>query len=111
MDVADRLRALGLGQYEAAFRENAVIATLLPNLTAGDLEDLGVALVGHRHQILDAIAALRLEDAPVSADYRSAHRSARPATSARLRPPPRAAPQRDVLRSDRFYRPLRTGRR
>jgi SAM domain (Sterile alpha motif) len=62
MDVADRLRALGLGQYEAAFRENAVIATLLPNLTAGDLEDLGVALVGHRHQILDAIAALRLED-------------------------------------------------
>ena len=42
MDVADWLRALGLGQYEAAFRENAVTTALLPNLTADDLKDLGV---------------------------------------------------------------------
>ena len=64
MDVADWLRALGLEQYEAAFRENAVDAELLPNLTADDLKDLGVTSVGHRRQFLDAIAALRLKDTP-----------------------------------------------
>jgi hypothetical protein len=35
---------LGFGQYEAAFRENAITAALLPNLTAGDLKDLGITL-------------------------------------------------------------------
>ena len=50
MDVADWLRALGLERYEAAFRENAVDAELLPNLTADDLKDLGVASIGHRRQ-------------------------------------------------------------
>jgi SAM (Sterile alpha motif) domain-containing protein len=33
---------LGLEQYEAAFRENAIDDTVLPNLTAEDLKDLGV---------------------------------------------------------------------
>jgi class 3 adenylate cyclase/tetratricopeptide (TPR) repeat protein len=65
MDVAEWLRALGLEQHEAAFRENAVTAALLPNLTADDLKDLGVTLVGHRRQILDAIAALRIQGMPV----------------------------------------------
>ena len=37
MDVAEWLQALGLGQYEAAFRENDVDVELLPNLTADDL--------------------------------------------------------------------------
>jgi class 3 adenylate cyclase len=64
MDVADWLRALGLERYAAAFRENDVTAALLPNLTADDLKDLGVALVGHRRQILDAIAELRIKDTP-----------------------------------------------
>ena len=64
MDVADWLRALGLEQYEAAFRENAVDADLLPNLTADDLKDLGVTLVGHRRRLLEAIAVLRPEGAP-----------------------------------------------
>jgi predicted ATPase/class 3 adenylate cyclase len=64
MDVANWLRALGLERYEAAFRENDVNAQLLPNLTAGDLRDLGVTSVGHRRQLLEAIAALRLEGTP-----------------------------------------------
>ena len=64
MDVTDWLRTLGLEQYEAAFRENAVTATLLPNLTADDLKDLGVTLVGHRRQILDAITTLRSKNSP-----------------------------------------------
>jgi hypothetical protein len=62
MDVAEWLRALGLEQYEATFRENAVTASLLPNLTADDLKDLDVTSVGHRRQILDEIAARRIED-------------------------------------------------
>jgi class 3 adenylate cyclase/tetratricopeptide (TPR) repeat protein len=64
MDLAEWLRALGLEQHETAFRENAVTAALLPNLTADDLKDLGVTLVGHRRQILDAIAELRIKNAP-----------------------------------------------
>lgn len=59
MDVGAWLRDLGLGDYEAAFRDNAIDATVLPNLTADDLKDLGVVLVGHRRKLLDAITALR----------------------------------------------------
>jgi hypothetical protein len=60
LDVADWLRALGLGQYAAAFRESDVSATVLPSLTADDLRELGAASVGHRRQLLDGIAALRV---------------------------------------------------
>ena len=61
MDVGGWLRRLGLEQYEAAFRENEISGKVLPNLTAEDLKDLGVAMVGHRRMLLDAIAALRAE--------------------------------------------------
>ena len=61
MDVADWLRRLGLGQYEAAFRENAVTVDVLPSLTLEDLRDLGITAVGHRRRLLDAIAALRAD--------------------------------------------------
>ena len=42
MDVGDWLRSLGLGQYEAAFRENEIDAEVVPELTDADLEKLGV---------------------------------------------------------------------
>jgi class 3 adenylate cyclase/predicted ATPase len=58
MDLGGWLRSLGLEQYEAAFRENEIDVSLLPNLTAEDLKDLGVSLVGHRRKLLDAIATL-----------------------------------------------------
>src|SRR5712691_9906109 len=61
MDLGGWLRSLGLGQYEAAFRENAIDDTILPNLTAEDLKDLGIGIVGHRRKLLDAIAALRAD--------------------------------------------------
>ena len=64
MDVGDWLRELGLEQYEAAFRENAVDAEVLPTLTVDDLKDLGITLVGHRRRLLEAIAALRSQVAP-----------------------------------------------
>src|SRR6202171_448989 len=61
MDVASWLRSLGLEQYEEAFRENAIDDTFLPSLTAEDLKDLGVGIVGHRRKLLDGIAALRAD--------------------------------------------------
>ncbi|HEY4736720.1 MAG TPA: adenylate/guanylate cyclase domain-containing protein, partial [Xanthobacteraceae bacterium] len=62
MDIGAWLRSLGLERYEAAFRENEIDETVLPNLTAEDLKDLGVGIVGHRRKILDAIAALRVDE-------------------------------------------------
>jgi class 3 adenylate cyclase/tetratricopeptide (TPR) repeat protein len=64
VDVGAWLKSLGLEQYEAAFRKNDVTAALLPNLTADDLKELGVATVGHRRQLLVAIAALRAGETP-----------------------------------------------
>jgi class 3 adenylate cyclase/predicted ATPase len=64
VDIAAWLHSLGLQQYEAVFRDNAVDAAVLPELTAEDLKDLGVTLVGHRRKLLAAIAALRSEDSP-----------------------------------------------
>ena len=59
VDVASWLRNLGLERYEAAFRENDVSAEVLCDLTAEDLEGLGVATIGHRRRLLVAIAQLR----------------------------------------------------
>ena len=64
------LRSLGLEQYEAAFRENAIDDTVLQRLTAEDLKDLGVNLVGHRLKLLDAFAALRADAAKDAAERR-----------------------------------------
>ena len=50
MDVV-WLRSLGLGKYEAAFRENEIDETVLPGLTAEDLKELGVASLGHRRKL------------------------------------------------------------
>src|SRR6202007_78706 len=70
MDIVVCLRSLGLGQYEAAFRDNEIDETVLPNLTAEDLKELGVTALGHRRKLLDAIAAVRNEalSQPTSAD-------------------------------------------
>ena len=54
MDVVVWLRSLGLGKYEAAFRENEIDETVLPSLTHETLKELGVTAVGHRLKLLDA---------------------------------------------------------
>ena len=59
MDIVVWLRSLGLEKYEAAFRENEIDEKVLPKLTAEDLKDLGVSIIGHRRKLLDAIAALQ----------------------------------------------------
>ena len=58
MDIVVWLRSLGLGKYEAIFRENDTDEAVLPSLTHENLKELGVASFGHRVKLLDAIAAL-----------------------------------------------------
>ena len=58
VDVDAWLRGIGLGQYAELFRANDIEAELLPRLTADDLKDMGVASLGHRKKLLEAIAAL-----------------------------------------------------
>jgi hypothetical protein len=65
MDIAAWLRGLGLERYEAAFRDNEVDWSVLPKLTADDLKDIGVAAVGHRRKLLEAIAELRSDIGPM----------------------------------------------
>ena len=65
MDISTWLHGLGMQQYAQAFRDNAIDAEVLLELTTDDLKDLGVNLVGHRRKLLAAIAILRSE-VPVS---------------------------------------------
>ena len=81
MDIVVWLRSLGLGQYEAAFRDNEIDETVLPNLTAEDLKDLGVSVVGHRRKLLDAIAALRTEAGTKAPSPDAANTSSAPTIS------------------------------
>jgi class 3 adenylate cyclase len=57
MDIGAWLRSLGLERHEAAFRENAIDADILRDVTDHDLEKLGV-LLGDRRRLLRAIATL-----------------------------------------------------
>ena len=57
MDVGGWLRNLGLEQYESAFIENAIDTDVLPELTEGDLEKLGIPL-GDRKRLIKAIKAM-----------------------------------------------------
>jgi class 3 adenylate cyclase len=61
VDISTWLHDLGMQQYEQAFRDNAIDADVLRDLTTDDLKDLGVKLVGHRRKLLAAIAVLRSE--------------------------------------------------
>ena len=54
MDIGGWLRGLGLERYEQAFRENEIDLRVLPELTADDLKELGVAAIGHRRLLLKA---------------------------------------------------------
>src|SRR6516164_4554296 len=72
MDIGGWLRGLGLERYEQAFRDNEIDLRVLPELTADDLKELGVAAIGHRRLLLKAIADLAAgaghaaaEDVPV----------------------------------------------
>ena len=69
MDVGRWLRSIGLGQYEAVFRENQIETDVLSELRDQHLKDLGVAL-GHRLRLLrairDLVADAQLEPQPAA---------------------------------------------
>ena len=89
MDVGSWLRSLGLGQYEANFRDNKIDADVLPRLTDDDLKDIGVSALGDRLRLLDAIAALVWRNAALPTHLsprRSPRRSRASRISAERRP-------------------------
>ena len=47
MDIVVWLRSMGLGKYEAAFRENEIDETVLPSLTHETLKELSPSLSSH----------------------------------------------------------------
>jgi SAM domain (Sterile alpha motif) len=54
--VSDWLEKLGLAQYAQRFAENDIDFALFTKLTDVDLKELGVASLGHRKLLLEAIA-------------------------------------------------------
>jgi hypothetical protein len=57
--VADWLEKLRLGRYTQRFVENDISFGILPHLTDQDLKDLGITSIGHRRQLLLAMAELK----------------------------------------------------
>ena len=101
MDIVVWLRSLGLGKYEAAFRENEIDETVLPSLTHENLKELGVTALGHRLKLLDAIAALRGDASGKAPSVDAATTSSAPSAPSR-RPCRASAAHGDVLRPSRF---------
>jgi class 3 adenylate cyclase/predicted ATPase len=66
VDIVEWLRGLGLEKYAPAFAENAINWDVLPQLTADDLKEIGVAAVGDRRRLLAAIATLRGSAVPAA---------------------------------------------
>src|SRR4029077_4561433 len=72
---------LGLGKYEAIFRENDIDETVLPSLTHENLKELGVTSFGHRVKLLDAIAALRSDASGKASSVDAATASSAPSAT------------------------------
>ena len=67
LDIHEWLEDLGLGAYAEAFDANDIDGSVLPDLTADDLKDIGVTSVGHRRRLLSAIAKLS-SDGPIDTE-------------------------------------------
>lgn len=67
LDIHEWLEGLGLGAYAEAFDANDIDGSVLPDLTADDLKDIGVTSVGHRRRLLSAIAKLA-SDGPIDTE-------------------------------------------
>jgi class 3 adenylate cyclase len=56
--IADWLEKLGMSEYAERFAENDINFLILSDLTDQDLKEIGVSSLGHRRQLLRAIAEL-----------------------------------------------------
>src|SRR3954463_5747387 len=88
VDIEAWLRGLGLEHYTQAFRDNAIDGEILPKLTADDLKDIGVTIVGHRRRMLEAIAALHAAAEPTPSPVAETHPA--PTPDPRPASPPQA---------------------
>jgi class 3 adenylate cyclase len=86
-DLASWLRTLGLSAYEQAFASQHIGIDLLKDLSDADLKELGITSLGHRKQLMRAIAELEVSSATSSAVLA-------PPT---VRPIPKAAAERRQL--------------
>jgi hypothetical protein len=107
VDVAAWLQGLGLERYAPAFRDNEVDWEVLPKLTSEDLREIGVAAIGHRRKLLDAIAAIGAT-APPPPRYRNTGANAGVGSRTRAGSAQRRATPADgdVLRPGRLDRAL-----
>ena len=96
MDIVVWLRSLGLGKYEAAFRENEIDETVLPSLTHETLKELGVTAVGHRLQ------AARCYRCSAGRRERAKLRHLRPHPREQSATPPSAAPVAEAAGERRY---------
>jgi class 3 adenylate cyclase/tetratricopeptide (TPR) repeat protein len=64
VDIGAWLDGLGLSIYRDAFAANHIDAETLPLLTGADLQEIGVASVGHRRRLIEAIGALGRHQEP-----------------------------------------------
>ena len=67
--IADWLKTLGLAQYAQRFAENDINFAIRSDLSDQDLKELGVSSLGHRRQLLGAIAEISRaeQDTPATA--------------------------------------------
>src|SRR5215469_16793961 len=57
--ISSWLERLGLPQYARCLTENDIDFSMLRDLTDSDLEKIGIRSLGHRRQLMRAIATLR----------------------------------------------------
>jgi class 3 adenylate cyclase len=67
LDIDGWLRGIGLEQYAQTFRDNAIDAGVLCDLTEEHLRELGLPL-GARLKLLRAVAALSIRQTPISSE-------------------------------------------
>ena len=77
LHIADWLEKLGLGQYAQPFAENDINFSILSDLTDQDLKEIGVSSLGHRRQLLRAIAELNAAEKGAPTPLRLPHPSPR----------------------------------
>jgi len=77
MDIGGWLRSLGLEQYEATFRANAIEADVLQDLTDQDLEKLGIRWISspglHRRRLSSLVQPKSMESSGPLCHINEAH--------------------------------------
>ena len=74
MDIDAWLRGIGLEQYAQTFRDNAIDADVLRDLTNDHLRELGLPL-GARLKLLRAVATLGTSEQPPASHRRARRRT------------------------------------